>query len=371
MKVLHAFKDVFPPTYGGVEQHVWDVTRSLGEEFESTVLTSSRSLGRTVEWLDGIRYIRAREFGRVLSTPITPSWFVDLRRTAADVVHVHLPSPMAEIAMAAARRAPPFVVSFHADIARSPAVARRYLAVRRRLLARADRIVVGSPVLADSSPVLAAHRDRVTVIPYGVDPHEWPADEQAVQRIYRAHGEAIVLFLGRLVAYKGVEVLIEAMRGVDATLLVVGDGPERAALEAEAGAGAGAGGRVRFIGNVSNENRSAYYQAASVFVLPAVSGAETFGIAMLEAMAQGTPAVSTDVGTGTSWVNRTGETGLVVPPRDPRALADAIKQLLADDALAKDLGEGAALRARRHFSKKAMLDGLASVYREVAAKTRA
>jgi glycosyltransferase involved in cell wall biosynthesis len=383
LHVLHVFKDAFPPTFGGVEQHMWDVTRSVGPGFRSTVLTSARSPRRRVDELDGVRTVRCGEFGRLLATPVTPGWWRELRREPRpDVMHVHVPNPLAELTCLA--RWPPggVVATFHADVVRSPAVARWYRRMQDAFLARVDRILVGSPVLAETSPTLAAHRDRVEVVPYGVDPEEWPAVPATVKEIRRSHGNPLVLFLGRLVPYKGVDVLIEAMRSVDASLLVVGDGPARAGLERLAGdgAGAGAGGaggggggsrvrfssRVRFVGHVSNEKRSAYYRAADVFVLPAVSRAESFGIAMLEAMAQGTPAISTEVGTGTTWVNVAGQTGLVVPPREPRALAAALRELLSDDERRKEYGAAAAARAREVFSKAAMIERLETIYAEVA-----
>lgn len=362
------FKDAFPPTFGGVEQHVWDVARSLrSEEFEFGVLTSSRSRHRIEETLDGVRFVRSPEYGRAVSTPVTPSWWRELRQDRHALAHFHLPLPVGEAAALAAGTRQPVIASFYADVTRNPAAARLYRPLQQRFLARAARVVVSSETLADRSPALADHGARITVIPFGVDPEEWPAAPAQVAAIRREAGTPIVLFLGRLVHYKGVDVLIEAMRQVDATLLIVGDGPQRESLRRTVAPG----GRVRFVGNVSNENRSAYYQAADVFVLPALSHAETFGIAMLEAMSFGTPAVSTDVGTATSWVNRDGETGLVVPPRDPGALAAALQTLLGDDQRRKEMGEAAATRARRDFSKQTMLDRLSGLYRAVYAESRA
>lgn len=370
MKVVHVFNHVFPPTYGGIEQHIWDVTRSLRGNFELEVLASSGSRRRIESERDGVRVVQAAEHGRILSTPISPSWWTELRRSRAAALHLHLPVPAGELMALAARSRGPLVATFHADAVRYPALSTGYKAVRERLLSRADRIVVGSQVLADSSPALAHHADRTVVVPYGVDADEWPADPELVDRIRRHHGERIVLFLGRLVAYKGLPVLIDAMATVPATLLVVGSGPERARLEQYASRLAPAG-RVRFLGNVTNEERSAYYRAAAAYVLPSVSRAESFGIAMLEAMAHGTPAVSTEVGTATSWVNQHGETGLVVAPRDPAALAAAITTLLDDEGLRTQFGAAAARRAQAHFSKRAMLDGLAGVYRQVGSEAGA
>ena len=224
--------------------------------------------------------------------------------------------------------------------------------------------MVASEVLAETSPALAGCRGRTVVIPYGVDARDCPADPDLVHTLRRRHGP-FVLYLGRLVAYKGLEVLIEAMRTVDATLVIVGDGPDRRRLEWVAVA-ASPRRPVRFVGTVTNAERSAYQRAAEVFVLPSISRAESVGIAMLEAMSQGTPAISTELGTATSWVNRDGETGLVVPPNDRAVLTDAIETLLADNRLRLALGAAAARRAERHFSKGVMLDRLAEVYRAAA-----
>jgi len=366
VRIVHVFKDVFPPTYGGVEQHIWDLAHSLPDEFQCSVLAASGSRRRLVREDGGVAVVQAAEYGRVLSTPICPSWWSELRAARSAALHLHLPLPAGELLTLAARPSGPVVASVHAHAVRYPAISSAYAAVQYRLLARADRIVVGSRLLAETSPVLARHHDRVDVIPYGVDADEWPADPELVARIRAGHPGPIVLYLGRLVAYKGLDVLIDAMRTINATLLIAGSGPERGRLERLAAAGAGSA-RVRFLGNVTNRERSAYYRAADVFVLPSVSRAESFGIAMLEAMAQGTPAISTEVGTATSWVNRAGETGLVVPPRDPAAMAEAIETVLADDEQRATFGKAAAERAHRHFSKRAMLDGLAGVYRAVEA----
>ena len=363
MRVLHVVKDFFPPTRGGMEQHVADLCRSL-PGFEFSVLTSARGRRREVDHVGAVRVVRAPEHARPCSTPVTPGWWRDLRRHDADLVHLHLPNPFAEMAVLAGRAPVPMVASYYAEMMRNPTLARQYRPFQEHFLRRMDRIAVSSPALAMRAAPLAAHRDRVVVIPFGVDPAEWPADDRAVAGIRARHPLPIVLFLGRLVWYKGVDVLIEAMTSVEGTLLVVGDGPERPRLEALARRRLGP--RARFTGEVTDSERASYQRAADVFVLPSTSRAETFGIAMLEAMSLGTPVISTEVGTGTSWVNRSGETGLVVPPGDPRALVGAVTWVLGDDDRRQRLGLGAARRARDEVPKAAMLAAFAELYRSTA-----
>jgi len=292
--------------------------------------------------------VRAPEIGRVLSSPLIASWARELRSLNPDLVHVHMPNPVGE--MAALRSRLPLVATYHADIPRARALVPAYVPVQQRFLARCRRIVVSNPAMADVEP-LRPHRDRVIVIPFGVDPDQWhrpaAADELDVQ----------VLFLGRLVHYKGLPVLMEAMRSVDAGCAVVGDGPVRPPPP----------GNVSYVGAVPDPERAAWYHAADVFVLPSTSRAETFGISMLEAMACGTPAISTEVGTGTSWLNVDGETGLVVAPGDPHALVRALHRLLGDDGLRRRMGEAAQRRVSAHFTRRAMLDSLRQMYESALA----
>lgn len=363
MRIVHAFKDVWPPVRGGVEQHIHDVVSSL-TGFEFVVLTSSRSRRLIDEEADGVRVVRAPELARPASTALTPSWPRLLRKLHPDLLHVHMPNPLGELLLLPTTSRVPTIATYHADPAGRPILGRLYRPVQQRFLRRAHRVLVSSPVLADTSSSLSSHRDRLEVLPFGVDVETWGRRPTLADDLRHRYPGPLILFLGRLRAYKGLEVLLEAMPQLDATLLMVGDGPALARLRARAGQ-LGLGHRVTFIGEVSDEDRAAYYHAADVFVLPSTSRAESFGIAMMEAMACGLPAISTELGTGTSWVNIDGETGTVVPPGDPSALAAAADRLLSDEGLRRRMGEAAADRVRRKFSRRAMLQGLAEIYESV------
>jgi len=173
-----------------------------------------------------------------------------------------------------------------------------------------------------------------------------------------------ILFVGRLRYYKGLQYLLEAMRALEAHLLVVGSGPMEEAWRRLAGE-LGVADRVTFLGEVPDEELPAFYHLCDLFVLPASHRSEAFGVVQIEAMAAGKPVVCTELGTGTSYVNVHGETGLVVPPRDPAALVDAIRRLLADPELRRRLGERGRERAVREFSAGVMADRVASLYQEL------
>ena len=176
-------------------------------------------------------------------------------------------------------------------------------------------------------------------------------------------GRRIVLFVGRLVYYKGVDVLMRAMADVDADLVVIGDGPlegELRALAQEVGIAA----RSTFLPPVSEAELAAWYHAADVFCLPSVARSEAFGLVQIEAHAAGTPVVSTNLPTGVPYANLDGVTGLIVPPGDATALADALRRLLADDDLRARLGAQARARALSEFTIPRMVERTLQVYAE-------
>jgi len=203
------------------------------------------------------------------------------------------------------------------------------------------------------------------VIPFGV---EKPVDSARVigraEEIRSEIGRPFVLFAGRFVAYKGVDVLLNALRDSTAAAVLVGDGPLKPALEARARSW-GMFDRVRFAGEVTNDELAALYRACDLFVLPSVTRQEAFGVVQIEAMSRARPVVSTDVGTGVAWVNVNGETGLVVPPGDAHALRGAIDRLLANPLERQNMGAAAAERARSVFAVDRMTNGILGLYDDV------
>lgn len=178
--------------------------------------------------------------------------------------------------------------------------------------------------------------------------------------------DSVVLFVGRLVPYKGLEFLIRAIGHTNAILVVAGEGKEKASLQREAFS-IGVGDRVEFVGPVAEAELPAYYHACDVFVLRSVSVNEAYGIVQLEAMASGKPVISTALPTGVRSLNVHGETGLVVPPRDEKALAEAIASLLDHPHRATLMGAQGGQRAMRDHSIAQMADATAQLYRDVIA----
>ena len=372
MKVLHLGK-FYPPAKGGMETILALICERTAQHVKNRVLVANTSSSTVEERHGSIEVTRVAALARIGAVAVCPRMPFDLAREEADIIVLHEPNPMALVAYFLARPRGRLIVWYHSDVIR-PSWRYRlfYRPFLRFALSRAVRVVVSSPALGASAPELQDFQAKCKVIPFGIEARSPDALGAIVQRageIRRDAGQSIVLFVGRLVAYKGVGVLLEALKGLNAVALIVGEGPLRARLEEQARE-LDVSAHVRFLGSVDDDELAALYRACHVFVLPSVTRQEAFGVVQLEAMAAGRPVVSTDLGTGVGWVNRDGETGYVVPPRDPRALREALARLLADANLQKSMGDAAAKRIRAEFTLERMIDDTLSLYREVVATVR-
>jgi len=365
LRVLHVYKDVHPPVVGGVEKHIDGLRRTM-RGVESDVLVCARAPRTSVRSVAGGTEIKVAEFGpRWLSLPIAPTFARWMRRLRADVLHVHMPNPLAEGSVLVARGQRPVVLSYHADIVRQAGLLPAYRRLVDACLERAAAVVVSSQRIAESSPLLVGHAHRVTIIPFGIDTEHFDpgrVSEATRTTIRRRYGSPLVVAVGRLVYYKGFENLIAAARRLDASVLIVGDGPWAPRLRALARGM----DRVHFVGRVSEPRLVELLAAADSFVLPSTSRAESFGVATLEAQAMALPAVVTDVGTGTVDAIEPGRTGIAIPPGDPASLAEAIESLLADPERARAMGEAGRHRVVERHGLAARVGDMRALYERVA-----
>jgi glycosyltransferase involved in cell wall biosynthesis len=394
MHILQIYKDYYP-VLGGIENHVRDLSEELAARgHHVTVLTTSLDRDTLIERPQPrLTVIKAARALHLASTPISTEMLRQVRRLNADVVHLHFPYPPGDLAYLAMRERAPLVVTYHSDIVRQQTLLRAYRSLLESTLRRAARIIATSPNYVASSPWLRRHAAKCAVIPLGIDTTRFAhADPQKVAELRARYSESVInhplsgaiepehqpahngqpttdngllLFVGRLRYYKGLHVLLNAMPDVPAHLLIGGSGPERERLEAQA-ALLGIAARVHFLGDIADDDLVALFHAADVFVLPAHLRAEALGLSQIEALASGIPCVSTELGTGTSYTNQHGETGLVVPPGDPLALAQAINALLADPQLRQRMGAAGRRRAAALFTRERMVAENERVYREVA-----
>lgn len=366
MRVVHLFKDYFPPTTGGIEQHMQLLCTGLARTHDVVVLVPSRSWRGREEQRDGVRIVRVPELGRFAGVPFCPTMPRALARLEPDLVHLHFPNPTGDLAWLIGARRVPLVISYHADVVRQRRLLPLYAPILSRTFGGAQRIIASAEENVTSSPVLSRYKDRVTVIPYGVDLAAFTlsADEAASVAQRRIARQPLVLFIGVLRPYKGLDVLLKAMARVPAQLVVVGRGPARFELMALA-ARLGISNRVSFLGEVSDSERRVLLHACDVFALPSIDRREAFGIAQLEAMACGKPVVASDLPTGVRFVNRHQMTGLLVPPGNVDALAETLHRLLSDERMRTTLGNAAKRRAELEFSAERMVGKTLEVYASV------
>jgi rhamnosyl/mannosyltransferase len=371
MRVLYVYKDYYPVP-GGIENHIKLLAEGLvARRVDVDVLVTNTARNTVREVINGVPVTKAGRLANVSSAPISLELFRLIRDFQPDVAHLHFPYPIGELAQMWRGRARKLVVTYHSDIVRQKNLLRVYKPFLKQLLARADAISLSNPTYIQNSVYVAPHAEKCVVIHHGADLTRFaptPASQAQAQEIRGRFPGPIVLFVGRLRYYKGVENLILAMREVPAPAhaVIVGTGPMEAEWKALT-AQQGLGERITFAGNVADADLPAYYQAAAVFVLPSTHPSETWGSVQIEAMASGTPSICTELGTGTSYVNQDGVTGLVVPPRDPAALAGAIRQLMDDDALRRHMGEAAFARAQLEFSHTTMIDRSLEIYERLLA----
>jgi len=356
LQIVHLYKDYFP-VLGGIENHIRVLAEAQAAAgHDVTALICSPTSRSRAETLAGVHIIRAGRLATVASMPVSVAQPAALARMRPDIVHVQSPYPLGEAANWLIGRAKATVISYQSDVVRQAGWLRLYGPVLRRVLRAADRIIVSNGRYLETSPWLAPVRGKCAVVPLSVDHHRFRPPPE------RFGGPPSLLFVGRLRYYKGLDTLIRALADLpEVALTIVGTGPMMDAWQSLA-AELRLSERVRFLGDVSDADLPAEYHRAHCFVLPANARSEAFGRVLLEAMASGLPCITTELGTGTSWVVQHGDTGIVVRPRDERALAEAVRRVLFDPVEQSRMGRAGRARVEAQFTQARMIEGVQAVY---------
>jgi len=361
MNVLQVGK-FYDPYRGGMET----VLKNLCEGIHSSVglhLLVANTSSHTVHERQTFPITRVGSYGTLYSSSLTPSFAAWLRKLPGDIVHLHMPNPVAEMSYLMVAQGRPLVAHFHSDIVRQKSLLRAYAPLLEAFYARASCIIVPTPNHINASPFVSRFRNKCRLVPYGISLEKFNLTETMTKKAEALrNGCPIILFIGRMVYYKGLEYLIQAMSDLPAQLWIIGVGPLEASLKQQT-AQLRLEDKVKFLGNVPEEDLPAYYHACDIFALPSVANSEMFGMVQLEAAACRKPVVSTTLPTGVSWVNQHGVTGLLVPPSDAPALAAALKKLLGSSALRQEMGEAGRSRVEAEFTSARMAAGVLEVYR--------
>ena len=366
MRILHAGK-FYAPVSGGIETVLATLCEATADRWEVRAVVANQGRETVRERRHGVEVVRVGTLARALSVSLSPGLARELWGQPADCVVLHEPNPLAGTLLAIHRPAGRLIVWHHSDIVRPAWANPTYGRLQRAMYRRADCVIVAAPPLAEHSTAVRAAR-RVEVIPYGVaDPGLESASLDPAGEVAGALArlpEPRVLYVGRLVYYKGLDVLLRATAQTGGGLAIVGEGPLDGALRRQI-ARLRLGDRVALLGRCSDAEVRALYQSSDVFVLPSTVRTEAFGLVQVEAMLSGVPVISTDLPTGVPWVNEHGVTGLVVPPGDAGALARALKRLLDDPPLRAKLGDAARERARARFGPARMVERFVEVVESV------
>lgn len=368
IKVLHIGK-YYPPFFGGIEKVNFDLVENLNtSEIKTDVLCFNHQKGKTVvEEKSGYKIFRCSTLLTLFSTPISLSIFKILKsiHQQYDIIHIHLPNPVAAVALQFLDYKGKIVLHWHMDIFKQKFVKFFYNPFQKHLLKKADNIIVTSPIYLETSMDLKNYREKCRVIPIGINNSYLTENlgfRKELEEKYR--GKTVVFAMGRLIYYKGFEYLIDAAQQLDKNTIVLigGTGILKGKLKKRIQEKK-VQDKVKLLGKIPQENLKEYYNRADLFCLPSVERTEAFGIVLIEAMSMGLPLVSTNIGTGTSWINQQGQTGFVVPPKNANALAQAIKKIAKNSDLKEKFSKNARLRFQEKFRLEQMIGKVIEIYK--------
>jgi glycosyltransferase involved in cell wall biosynthesis len=371
-KILH-IPNYYPPHKGGIEDVCYNIITELKPLYLQEVICFNDWSKTRVDLYEDIPVTRVGYLKKIASQAISLSYFSALKKKintfVPDVIHFHAPNPLVSLyLLLLIKKRTKLVVHWHSDIIDQKWLYRFYFFVERMLLKRANAIIVTSEnYLAYSAP-LRKFTTKVAVVSNMIDTEKLTlqkGDEVVIRKIKDAYKDSkLILFIGRIVSYKGLAYLIKAAKAIRGNykVLLIGGGP----LENDLKRMAQDNSNIVFLGRVSDKELRAYLHACDIFAFPSITKNEAFGIALAEALYCGLPAVCFNIeGSGVAWVNQDKRTGLVVENKNPNQLADAINKLLQDDTRRIRMSEKAKSWARENFLRKDAAIKVAKIYQSM------
>lgn len=371
MRVLHIGK-YYPPVSGGIEQVTFDLSQSdKNQSFDVLCINNDN---RTIkEKLNLTNIVRSAQIGFLLSTPIS---FDFIRRiikacrnyNAYDIIHLHLPNPLATIAVLIGNPKCKLLLHWHSDIIKQKYTYALYKPIQKLILKKANIIVTTTPKYGEESKQLSSFKDKVKPIAIGIDRERFIVNKSKLDQLkYKYKGKKVIFSIGRMVYYKGFQYLIDAAKHLpnDYHIVIAGKGElypsflqyvKAEKLEE----------KVSLVGYVPDDEVGAYYALCDVFCLPSIEKTEAFGLVLIEAMSFSKPVIATKIkGSGVDWVNKDGISGVNVNPKSSTELAKALVNVLSNESLYKKLAVGALKRYESAFTKKKMAQSFRSLYKSL------
>lgn len=368
MKILQVNK-LYSPHIGGIERVIQDISEGLNDRHDINVLVCQPKGKTADEVINNVRVRRSGSIGTYFSCPVSFKFLSHFRKMAktADIVHCHLPFPLSDIACLLSKYKGKVVISWHSDVVKQKKLMFFYKPIMNAFLKRADRIFVATPGHIDGSAYLKPYREKCSIVPYGLDISAYENAEfsPVLSNKLTVSSSKKLLFTGRLVYYKGIDVLLRALKyTTDCELFIAGDGVLHEMLLQEAQK-SGITDRVHFLGVLSDSDLKSAMHDCDVFILPSVENSEAFGIVQMEAMVYGKPVINTSLPTGVPYVSLDGVSGITVPPKDEKALGEAIEKLVHDDILREQYGKKAYELVREKYAMEKVISRIEDIYTEL------
>lgn len=367
MNILHVYRTYFPDTQGGLEETVRQIcSNTIPYGARHRIFTLSRNPDPAILQLPEAEVYRFPLTFEIASCGFSVTGVYGFKKLVAwaDLVHYHFPWPYGDLLHFLCHVRKPTLVSYQSDIIRQQGLLQLYSPLQNLFLSSVTKVVTTSPNYLQSSPVLAKLDKEIEIIPNGLDEKGYVAvSDEKREKVRERFGADYFLFIGVLRYYKGLNYLLDAARGAAFTVLIAGSGPMEQELKDQTlrlGLQ-----NVQFLGYVEDDEKIALIHEARAIVFPSCERSEAFGITLLEGAMFAKPLITADIGTGTTYINKDGETGLVVAPKDHVSLGAAMETLYSDKSLAMRLGEGARKRFESLFTGQEMGRRYAEVYRDL------
>jgi len=376
IKIVH-FGKYYLPDRGGIEsvtQSISEGAIKVGNEVTAICFDKSNT-GESHSKINGVVVERHTISKMVNNQPLGWSYFIRcvLLGRKAEIVHLHAPNLLASLASIFLGGNPKLIVHWHSDIINKGWLGRLVFPLEMLMLHRADAVIATSERYADASPRLTRCHDKVHVVPLGVRDLASGITKKVIPSRFKnfLKDRKFVLSLGRLSAYKGFSVLLDAAKYLpdDIAVIIAGDGELRKDLLKQC-LNNNLVDKILFAGRVTDEELEALYQHAELFCLPSNERSEAFGVVLMEAMTFSLPIVATNIaGSGVPWVNSDYESGINVPINDPIALAKAIQKILENMGLRLSLAYGSRYRYEQNFRDDNANEKVMCLYESLASSS--
>ncbi|WP_050568552.1 glycosyltransferase [Dickeya chrysanthemi] len=367
IKVLHCYKTYYPVTLGGIEQVIFQLAESTVENGVESIVFSVNNLARDELTRFHNHYVsKVKKDFEIASTPFSFKALGQFKKLAekVDIIHYHFPYPFMDLLHFLSRTKKPTIVSYHSDIIKQKKLMIFYKPLMNLFLNNVDRIVAASPNYISSSETLKKFMNKVLVIPYGItDITKLPKDKQTLEIIKNKFPNGYFLFVGNFRYYKGLSFLLEAVKGIDIPIVLLGASGEEQKLRDFVIKNQMT--NIHFVGAKGDDIKFAYLSQAVGFVFPSHLRSEAFGISLVEAACFGLPLISCEIGTGTTYINIHNKTGIVIEAGNSREIKDAIADIWLNREKYKQYGRNARARYDTLFTSQSMADKYLSLYEEV------